>query len=69
MESLVMLKQAGAAHREAGAERDRLIVAARVDNWPWQKIADAAGMSVMGAQQAARRANGGELPKPRQHAK
>lgn len=47
------------------AKRDKLIVKARVDAWPWAKIATAVGLTRVGAENAARRGNKGVLPTPR----
>lgn len=66
MESLADLKAAADTARANEALRNERIVAARVDGWPWAKIAEAAGLTPMGVQNIARRLNGGQLPKPRQ---
>jgi hypothetical protein len=47
-------------------ERDRGIVEARVDGFAWERIAESADLTPMGAQKIARRLNGGTLPVPRQ---
>lgn len=51
---------------KALAERDQLILQARLDGWRWRDIADAAEMTEMSCRKAATRANGGELPYPKQ---
>lgn len=66
MENLSELRQAADLQAANATRKEALIVEAREDGWPWPRIAEAARMTVMGAQQAARRVNDGELPKPRQ---
>jgi hypothetical protein len=48
------------------AERDRFIVAYRVDGYSFEDIARALGMTRQGVTLAAKRLNGGVLPVPRQ---
>jgi hypothetical protein len=61
------------ADREAAnaidrVERDKLIAAARKDGYQWPRLADATQLGRQGVEAAARRGNGGVLPKPRQQA-
>jgi len=66
MENLAELTSSAAQIVESTEARDRLIVEARLDGWPWASIAEAAKMTPAGVQKAATRANGGVLPVPRQ---
>lgn len=46
-------------------ERDNIIVAGRKDNFSWPRLAAAARLTVVATENAARKANRGILPKPK----
>lgn len=52
--------------KKLATQRDKEILAARLDNWPWDQIEQASGMSRPSTHEAARRANKGITPVPRQ---
>jgi hypothetical protein len=60
------LAEAQAAVEKLTLSRDKVVVSARKDGFAWPRIATAARLSRQGVEQAARRGNRGELPKPRQ---
>ena len=60
------LQEAGNALVRATAARNELIVAARLDGYPWASIADVTGLTVSGVEKVAMRLNGGRRPVPRQ---
>lgn len=75
MYSIESLKDLAARTRAAEAEaarlradRDRAILALRLDNHPWGKLQEATGISRAGLDVIAARENGGERPVPRQRA-
>lgn len=46
-------------------DRNRLILQARIDGWPWSTIAEATGLTVNGVEKIATKANGGKRPIPK----
>lgn len=62
---LAQLRKDTAATARLVERRDPLIVEARRAGETWRAIADAAGLTELATRNAARRANGGELPTPR----
>lgn len=68
MDNLKSLKRHADTIDRATAARDAGIVEARVDGFPWEKIATAAGVTRQGAEKIAKRFNNDVLPRPRQSA-
>jgi hypothetical protein len=65
MDDLTLLKDAAQSIEGGKTQRNALIVEARLDGWPWARIAEAVNLTRQRTETIARITNGGELPKPR----
>lgn len=66
IEGLTRLREELRAREELARQRDAAIVESRREGAPWDMIAEAAGMSTQACQAAAKRANDGVIPMPRE---